>query len=44
MGAAEANDRSPNVAKAFTEGGSRRSSLFQIYIYQALDEFQLYRQ
>ena len=28
MGAAEANDRSPNVAKVFTEGGSRRSSLF----------------
>ncbi len=26
MGAAEANDRSPNVAKVFTEGGSRRSS------------------
>jgi hypothetical protein len=32
MGAAQANDRLPNVAKVFTEDGSRRSSLFDLIL------------
>jgi hypothetical protein len=32
VGAAEANDRSPNVVKVFTEGGSRRTSLFDLIL------------
>jgi hypothetical protein len=32
VGATEANDRSPNMAKVFTEGGSRRTSLFDLIL------------
>ena len=32
-GAAEENDRSLNVTKVFTEGGSKRSFVFNLILY-----------